>query len=65
MNSKIKKSENKISNYLNEEENDKRIKQIESEIKKKKEEKIQRLELIKQSRNKELLKLEIKVMTYN
>ena len=39
MNSKIKKSENKISNYLNEEENDKRIKQIESEIKKKKEEK--------------------------
>ena len=65
MNSKIKKSENKISNYLNEEENDKRIKQIESEIKKKKEEKKQRLELIKQSRNKELLKLEIKVMTYN
>ena len=65
MNSKIKKSENKISNYLNEEENDKRIKQIESKIKKKKEEKKQRLELIKQSRNKELLKLEIKVMTYN
>ena len=29
MNSKIKKSENKISNYLNEEENDNRIKQIE------------------------------------
>ena len=65
MNSKTKKSENKISNYLNEEENEKRIKQIESEIKKKKEEKKQRLELIKQSRNKELLKLEIKVMTYN
>ena len=62
MNSKIKKSENKISNYLNEEENDKRIKQIESKIKKKKEEKKQRLELIKQSRNKELLKLEIKVL---
>ena len=65
MNLKTKKSENKISNYLNEEENEKRIKQIESEIKKKKEEKKQRLELIKQSRNKELLKLEIKVMTYN
>ena len=51
-----------ISNKKNEEENDKRIKEIESEIKKKREAKQKRLELIRESRNKELLKLEIKVL---
>jgi len=44
------------------EENDKKIKEIESEIKKKREEKLKRLELIQNSRNKELLKLEIKLL---
>ena len=49
------------NNEKNEEEN-KRIKEIESEIKKKREEKQKRLELIKESHNKELFKLEIKVL---
>ena len=44
------------------EENDKRIKEIELEIKKKREEKQKRMELIQNSRNKELLKLEIKLL---
>ena len=44
------------------EENDEKIKEIESEIKKKREEKLKRLELIQNSRNKELLKLEIKLL---
>ena len=50
------------NNEKKEEENDKRIKEIESEIKKKREEKQKRLELIRESRNKELFKLEIKVL---
>ena len=44
------------------EENDKRIKEIELEIKKKREERQKRMELIQNSRNKELLKLEIKLL---
>ncbi len=44
------------------EENDKKIAEIESEIKKKREEKLKRLEQIQNSRNKELLKLEIKLL---
>ena len=44
------------------EENDKRIKEIELEIKKKREERQKKMELIQNSRNKELLKLEIKLL---
>ena len=62
-------NEKNSNNYLNiikdqkaSEENDKKIKEIESEIKKKREEKLKRLELIQNSRNKELLKLEIKLL---
>ena len=44
------------------EENDKKIKEIELEIKKKREERQKRMELIQNSRNKELLKLEIKLL---
>ena len=61
--------EKNSNNYLNiikdqkaSEENDKKIKEIDSEIKKKREEKLKRLELIQNSRNKELLKLEIKLL---
>ena len=50
------------NNNKGEEENDKRIKEIESEIKKKRGEKQKHLELIRESRNKELFKLEIKVL---
>ena len=49
------------NNEKNVEEN-KRIKEIESEIKNKREEKQKRLELIRESHNKELFKLEIKVL---
>ena len=62
-------NEKNSNNYLDiikdqkaSEENDKKIKEIESEIKKKREEKLKRLELIQNSRNKELLKLEIKLL---
>jgi hypothetical protein len=44
------------------EKNDKRIKEIELEIKKKREERQKKMELIQNSRNKELLKLEIKLL---
>ena len=63
------KEKNKNNYYFNiikdkktSEENDKKIKEIESEIKKKREEKLKRLEQIQNSRNKELLKLEIKLL---
>ena len=63
------KEKNKNNYYLNiikdkktSEENDKKIAEIESEIKKKREEKLKRLEQIQNSRNKELLKLEIKLL---
>ena len=62
-------NEKNSNNYLDiikdqkaSEENDKKIKEIESEIKKKHEEKLKRLELIQNSRSKELLKLEIKLL---
>ena len=51
-----------INNKNKSEEEDKKIKEIEEEIKAKRTEKIKRLELIHNSRNKELLKLEIKVL---
>lgn len=51
-----------INNKNKSEEEDKTIKEIEEEIKAKRTEKIKRLELIHNSRNKELLKLEIKVL---
>ena len=63
------KNKNNPNNYLNlinnikeEEENDKKIKEIEAEIKKKREEKMKKFQLIESSRNKELFKLEIKVL---
>ena len=63
------KNKNNPKNYLNlinnikeEEENDKKIKEIEAEIKKKREEKMKKFQLIESSRNKELFKLEIKVL---
>ena len=65
----LSSKEKNDNNYLNiikdqkaSEENDKKIKEIESEIKKKREEKLKRLELIQNSRSKELLKLEIKLL---
>ena len=65
----IKKEQIKNSNnYINnnnkeeEEENDKRVKEIEEEIKRKRKEKMKKMQLIENSRNKELLKLEIKVL---
>ena len=51
-----------INNKNKSEKEDKKIKEIEEEIKAKRTEKIKRLELIHNSRNKELLKLEIKVL---
>ena len=51
-----------INNKNKSEEEDKKIKEIEEEIKAKRTEKIKRLELIHNFRNKELLKLEIKVL---
>ena len=51
-----------LNNKKISEENDKKIKEIEAEIKKKKSERKKRLELIEDSRNKELLKLEIKLL---
>jgi len=65
-NLKKKDNPNNYLNYINnkkeEEENDKKIKEIEAEIKRKREEKMKRFQLIENSRNKELFKLEIKVL---
>ena len=65
-NLKNKNNPNNYLNYINnkkeEEENDKKIKEIEEEIKKKREEKMKKFQLIENSRNKELFKLEIKVL---
>ena len=63
---KIKEFDVINNNYFTEandkKENDKKIREIETEIIKKRKESIKRLELIQDSRNKELLKLEIKLL---
>ena len=67
-NSKIKDLNNSnnyynvINNEKEEEENNKKIKEIEEQIKLKREEKIKKIELLNNTKNKELLKLEIKVL---
>ena len=62
-NNEITKSNNENNyNKKSSQENEQRIKEIESEIKKNREEKLKRIEFIHNSRNKELLKLEIKLL---
>ena len=51
-----------IVNNINEEENDKKIKEIEEEIKKRKEKELKQKTIVENTSNKELLKLEIKVL---